>query len=226
MAYDYRSPLDHEDKALIKFDKPRRDPRKANSVFCIPSTNAPKDYVEVATNFLETEYENPNSPIHQDSKLPTPPRIGDPPPKPLKTAGDVFDAARIWLKCPLDHAIVMRYPTELVQRNGYLSNGLATLYYESPTRTHAPKMIMLIHWLSPHALGNIAQGGVISRRYVDEAKALNSRYTALCDYDHLVLLDLGPVPNPDGLRVTTVLRDLTRLEFLGFLLEACNAVLG
>jgi hypothetical protein len=87
MVYDYRSPLDHENNELIKFDYPHRDLRKAHSMFPIPPTDAPTDYVEVATNFLETECANFDSPIHQDPKLPTL--------KPFKIAGDVFDAARI-----------------------------------------------------------------------------------------------------------------------------------
>ena len=33
---------------------------------------------------------------------------------------------------------------------------------------------MLVKWLSPNTLGGIVQDDVIDRRYVDEAKALNS----------------------------------------------------
>jgi hypothetical protein len=87
-------------------------------------------------------------------------------------------------------------------------------------------MVMLVKWLSPNTLGGIVQGDVIDRRYVDEAKASNSQYIALCDYDHLILLKFGLVAGPGGIRVTAVPRDSMRLAFLGFLLEACNAVLG
>ncbi|RYN30287.1 hypothetical protein AA0119_g1994 [Alternaria tenuissima] len=226
MAHDYRSPLDHENKELIRFDNPRRDPRRAHSIFHIPPTDAPVDYVNTATGFLEAEYADPVSPIHQDPKLPTPPKSDEAPSKPLKTVDDIFNAARIWLKCPLDHAIVIRYPTELGQRNGYLGDGLVTLYYESFTRTHAPKMVMMIKWLSPHELASIVQGNVIDRRYVEEAEVLDSRYIALCDYEHLVLLNFGSFSEPHVLRVTAVPRDSMRLAFLGFLLEACHAVIG
>jgi hypothetical protein len=68
----------------------------------------------------------------------------------------------------------MRYPIELAQRNGCLGDVRVTLYYESSTRTHAPRMVMLVKWLSPNTLGGIVQDDVIDRRYVDEAKALNS----------------------------------------------------
>jgi hypothetical protein len=193
MAHDYRSPLDHENKELIMFDNPRRDPRRAHSIFYIPPTDAPVDYVNTATAFLEAEYADPNSPIHQDPKLPTPPKSDKAPSKPLKTVDDVFNAARIWLKCPLDHAIVIRYPTELGQRNGYLGDGLVTLYYESFTRTHAPKMVMMIKWLSPHELASIVQGNVIDRRYVEEAEVLDSRYIALCRLPTSCALELQVV---------------------------------
>ncbi|KAL1792858.1 hypothetical protein ACET3X_009365 [Alternaria dauci] len=226
MAHDYRSPLDHENKELIRFDIPRRDLRKAYSEFHNPPTDAPIDYVDTATAFLDAEYADPDSPIHQDPNLPTPPKPDGVSLKPLKTPGDVFSAARIWLKCPLDHAIVMKYPTELTQRSGYLGGGLVTLYFENSARTHAPKMVMLIKWLGPHKLASVVQGDVIERRYVEEAEALNSRYIAFCDYDHLVLFNFGSVSKPHALRVTAVPRDLMRLALLGFLLEACDTVLG
>jgi hypothetical protein len=123
-------------------------------------------------------------------------------------------------------SIAMKYPTKLVQRNGYLGDSRITLYYESSTRTHAPRMVMLIKWLGANTLGGVLQGGVIDRQHVNDAKALNSQYIALCDYDHLVLLKFGLVAGPGDIRVTVVPRDSMRLAFLSFLLEACDTVLG
>jgi hypothetical protein len=225
MSHDYRSPLDHEEK-LMKFVNPHNVSGKAHTTFSIPPTDAPIDYIEAATDYLEAELANPESPIHQDPKLSTPPTSDDAPPKPLKTADDVFNAARIWLKCPLDHAIIMRYRTELAQRNGYLGDGLVTLYYENFLQTTRPRMVMIINWLHPNTLDGIVEGNVIDRKYVDKAQALDCAYVAICDYDHLVLLKFGPVSGPDRVRVTAVPRDLMRLAFLGFLLEACDTVLG
>jgi hypothetical protein len=197
----------------------------SQSVYKISPTDEPTDYVHCATTFLDAEYANPNSPIHQDPKLPTPPKPDDTSLKPLKTNDDVFDAARIWLKCPLDHAIVMRYPTDLAQRNGWVGNSRVTLYYESYTRTDRPKLLMVIIWLRPNTLGGVVVGNVIDRHHVDEPKAYNCEFIALCDYDHLVLLKFGAVAGSDGVRVTAVPRDCMCLAFLGFLLEACDAVM-
>ncbi|KAI4626528.1 hypothetical protein J4E83_003679 [Alternaria metachromatica] len=225
MAHDYRSPLDNADEELVKYKNPYLKGMGDQSICTIWPTDAPTDYTNSATTFLEAEYANPDSPIHQDPPLPIPPDPGNSL-RPLKTDDDVFDAARIWLKCPLDHAIVMKYPTQLVQLNGWVGSSRVTLYYEKFMGTHQPRLLMTIKWLCPNTLDGIAEGDTIDRQWVDEPKAYKCSYVALCDYDNLVLLRFGNVLGIEGVRVTAVPRDSMRLTFLGFLLEACDAVLG
>ncbi|KAI4695053.1 uncharacterized protein J4E84_001677 [Alternaria hordeiaustralica] len=226
MAHDYRSPLDNADEELVKYKNPYLKGMGDQSICTIWPTDAPTDYISSATVFLEAEYANPDSPIHQDPPLPIPPDPDDNSLRPLKTDDDVFDAARIWLKCPLDHAIVMKYPTQLVQLNGWVGYSRVTLYYEKFMGTHQPRLLMTIKWLCPNTLDGIAEGDTIDRQWVDEPKAYKCSYVALCDYDNLVLLRFGNVLGIEGIRVTAVPRDSMRLAFLGFLLEACDAVLG
>ncbi|KAI4956817.1 hypothetical protein J4E86_005288 [Alternaria arbusti] len=158
MAYDYHSPLENADEELVKFKNPYLKSMRDQSICTIWHTDAPTDYIHSATTFLEAEYANPDSPIHQDPPLPTLPNPDDNSLRPLKTDDDVFDAARIWLKCPLDHAIVMKYPTQLAQRNGRVS-----LYYEKFMGTHQPRLLMTVKWLCPNTLAGIVEGDTIDR---------------------------------------------------------------
>ena len=92
--------------------------------------------------------------------------------------------------------------------------------------THQPRLLMTIKWLCPNTLGGIVEGATIDRQWVDEPKAYKCPYVTLCDYDNLVLLRFGNVLGIEGVRVTAVSRDNMRMAFLGFLLEACDVVLG
>jgi hypothetical protein len=230
------SPLDNSDPPV---NLEHLFPRQGSDRLPIPITEAPTEYIVTATQFLDAELADPSSAIHRAITLPPNLVYAEPPdledeqalkaykkvskhdPKPLQTPDQVYEAAKLYLKCPLDFAINVRYPGQLQQHNDFIGQHWVTLYC-TKTGWRTEKVLMVIKWLGPNILKGIEEGAYIHPWWVDEAKALHCKYAALCDYEDLLLFKVDRVVEPRSLSVMAVRREDMKKALLGFLVEACD----
>jgi hypothetical protein len=237
------SPLDKNDAPVLP---EHLLPRSSRNRLPIPITEAPIDYIASATQFLDDKVADPCSTIHDAITLPPDLAYVEPPadpkdecsveaykkrsdeddPKPLQSPDHVYKAAKLYLKCLLDFAIDVRYPGQLQQHNNFIGQHPVTLYCDKTGWRTTEKVLMVIKWLGPNILKGIEEGSYIHPWWVHEAKALQCKYAALCDYENLVLLKVDRVCEPRSLRVMAVRREDMRKALLGFLVEACDEVFG
>jgi hypothetical protein len=170
------SPLDNNDPP-VKLE--HLLPQPGRNCLAIPITSGPSYYTQIATEFLDTEVADPCSAIHDAITLPPDPVFAKPPdpedkkavkehnktkldsPQLLKTSAEVYEAAKLYLKCPLDFAINVRYPGQLTQHNDFLGDHRVTLYCTKIGYKETERVLMAIKWIGANTLKGIEERGYV-----------------------------------------------------------------